>query len=181
MARLGFIHDSLDIKILILYILARLETPIDLDTLADLTLCDEGISYFDFSECTRDLIKTEHLQEENGLLSITEKGLRNGRLTESSLPYSIREQATQKTAALSRVQRRNAMIKAEVCPHQSGEYSVKLALSDGLGEVLNLELYAATVTQAEAMANTFQKNAEQFYSQIVSTLLDESVEKDSNN
>ena len=52
--RFGFIHDKLDIKILILFILQRLYAPISMDTLAELTLCDDGISYFD----EKDDIKT---------------------------------------------------------------------------------------------------------------------------
>ena len=174
MARQGFIHDSLDIKILILFILGRLDAPIDLDTLADLTLLDDGITYFDVSECVTDLIKTEHITETAGLLSITEKGIRNGRATESSLPYSVRERAKHKAAALSRSQRRDAMIGAELSPLKTGGFSVHLTLSDGLGEILNMKLYTATEAQAAAMTNTFRKSAEQIYGQIIETFLKDS-------
>ena len=61
MARHGFIHDKLDIKFLILYITARVIEPIPFDTVLELTLCDDAIDYFDFSECLADLVKTEHL------------------------------------------------------------------------------------------------------------------------
>ena len=57
----GFIHDKLEIKFLILYIAARVIEPIPFDTVLDLAMCDEGVDYFDFSECLRDLVKTEHL------------------------------------------------------------------------------------------------------------------------
>ena len=52
----GFIHDKLEIKFLILYIAARLIEPVPFDTLLDLTLCDDAIDYFDFSECLADLV-----------------------------------------------------------------------------------------------------------------------------
>ena len=57
----GFIHDKLEIKFLILYIAARVIEPIPFDTVLDLTMCDDGVDYFDFSECLNDLVKTEHL------------------------------------------------------------------------------------------------------------------------
>ena len=62
------------------------------DTLLDLTLCDDAVDYFDFSECLADLVKTEHLtlDEESGLYAITEKGRRNSEICETSLPYSVR-------------------------------------------------------------------------------------------
>ena len=46
MGRMGFIHDKLDIKFLILYITSRLAGPVDFTTLAELSFCDEGVSYF---------------------------------------------------------------------------------------------------------------------------------------
>ena len=85
----GFIHDKLEIKFLILYITARVIEPIPFEVVLDLTLCDDAIDYFDFSECLNDLVKTGHLTlSEDGLYAITEKGLKNSQICESSLPYS---------------------------------------------------------------------------------------------
>ena len=173
MERFGFIHDKLEIKFLILFILGRLVESVDLDTLADLTLCDDGISYFAFSECVAELLETDHLKEESGRIAITEKGLRNGRATETGIPYSVRRRAEQTTAALARIQRRNTMIKAEHQPRIGGGITVSLSLSDGLGEVLGMELYAANETQAAAMSDGFTKRAEQLYGQIISLLIEE--------
>ena len=39
----GFIHDKLDIKLLVLYILDRAAAPIDFATLTDLSMCDGGV------------------------------------------------------------------------------------------------------------------------------------------
>jgi len=173
MPQFGFIHDKLEIKFLILFILARLEDPVDLDTLTELTLIDGGITYFAFSECVAELLETAHITEENGRIAITEKGLRNGRATASSIPSSVRRRAEQKTMALTRAQRRNAMVKTEILPRESDGYTVKLSLSDGLGEILAMELYTATETGATAMADGFSKRAEQIYGQIVTLLVDD--------
>ena len=51
MDRLGFIHEKLDIKILILFILRRLPGTVNRDMLSDFTQCDGGVGYFDFSDC----------------------------------------------------------------------------------------------------------------------------------
>ena len=40
---MGFIHDKLDIKFLILYLMARVAGPVDFTILADLTFCDDGV------------------------------------------------------------------------------------------------------------------------------------------
>ena len=75
MAGRGFIHDKLEIKFLILYIAARVIEPIPFETVLDLTMCDDAIDYFDFSECLSELVKTDHLTlSEEGLYAITERG-----------------------------------------------------------------------------------------------------------
>ena len=67
MARYGFIHDKLDIKFLILYLMARAAAPIDFPTLTDLTMCDDGVDYFEFTEAVAELVETDHLTLEDGL------------------------------------------------------------------------------------------------------------------
>ena len=57
----GFIQDQLEIKFLILYIAARVVEPVPFDTILDLTLCDDAIDYFEFSDCLADLVRTGHL------------------------------------------------------------------------------------------------------------------------
>lgn len=63
MARLGFIHEKLDIKILILFILRRLPGEVEPETLCELCQCDGGIDYFDYSDCLSDLIETGHIRK----------------------------------------------------------------------------------------------------------------------
>ena len=73
MDRFGFIHEKLDIKILILYILNQLPSPVDAQTLSELVFCDDGIGYFDYSDCLAELVETNHIEEKRGKYRITEK------------------------------------------------------------------------------------------------------------
>ena len=77
MARLGFIHEKLDIKILILFILRRLPGEVEPETLCELCQCDGGIDYFDYSDCLSDLIETGHIKETPTGYTITDKGAKN--------------------------------------------------------------------------------------------------------
>ena len=63
MAPKGFIQDKLEIKFLILYLAARVIEPVPFDTMLDLTLCDDAIDYFDFSDCLADLVRTDNLKK----------------------------------------------------------------------------------------------------------------------
>ncbi|MCL2409650.1 MAG: DUF4364 family protein [Oscillospiraceae bacterium] len=168
----GFIHEKLDIKILILFILRRLPEAISLDVLTDLTMCDDGINYFDFANCVEELVRTEHLRLEDGRYSLTEKGRRNGKITEINLPYSVRMKAEKSATALRAVQSRNAMIKTTHKNNPGGSCTVTLALSDGVGEIISMDLFAANENQALDLEKGFRKNAEKIYNELIKLILE---------
>ena len=112
------------------------------DTLLDLTLCDDAVDYFDFSECLADLVKTEHLtlDEESGLYAITEKGRRNSEICETSLPYSVRLRCDKNLNACNRALRRKNQVKSSTEPRPNGTFTVSLSLDDDMGSVMDLRL-----------------------------------------
>ena len=168
----GFIQDKLEIKFLILYIAARVEEPAPFDAILDLTLCDDAIDYFDFSECLADLVRTEHLaQDQNGLYSITGKGRRNGAACESSLPYSVRQRCDKNLEEWNRKLRRQRQVKASVEQRPNGTYTVRLQLSDDKGGVMDLKLMVVDQSQAKAVAKRFESSPEELYGQIIQLLL----------
>ena len=168
----GFIHEKLEIKILILFILRRLPEPVSLDVLTDIAMCDDGISYFDFVECVNELVKSDHLRLEDGKYSPTAKGRRNGEITEVNLPYSVRQKAEKKTSALRAEQNRDAMIKTSRTVNPDGACTVALALSDGVGEIVSMELFAANEQQAMELEKGFRENAEKIYNAIIKLILE---------
>ena len=165
MERHGFIHEKLDIKILILFILRRLPGEVDPHTLAELCQCDEGIGYFDYSDCLAELVETNHISESADGYTITEKGARNADAVESSLPYSVRSKALKLLAPIEERMRRAAMITAKHSMSEDGCF-VQLALSDGKGEIMNLRFLCADENQAKSIEKNFRRDAENYYLKI---------------
>jgi hypothetical protein len=141
--------------------------------LTDMVMCDDGISYFEFTQSLSELLETEHIEEKNGLYSISPKGIKNGSITESSLPYSVRLKAERNTMRLSQIISRNAMIKTDSVPRKEGGCTVSLSLADGMGEMISMNILAGNEEQAKIMEKNFQKNAESIFNEIVRLLLDE--------
>ncbi len=83
--RLGFIHDKLDIKILILFILRRLPEPVTFDVLRDLTLCDDGIGYFDFADESR-ACRHGAPADDGHTFALTERGAAMRHLRKTAFP-----------------------------------------------------------------------------------------------
>lgn len=170
----GFIQDKLEIKFLILYIAARVIEPVPFDTILDLTLCDDAIDYFDFSECLADLVRTDHLTlSSGGLYALTEKGRRNSAICESSLPLSVRKHCDKNLEEWNRKLRRQRQVKASTERRPNGTYTVRLSLNDDKGGLMDLRLMMVDQTQAKAVAKRFQQTPEALYGQIVQLLLAE--------
>ena len=167
----GFIHDKLEIKFLILYIAARVSEPLPPEGMQELTMCDDGIDYFDFSQCLNELVETEHLrrdQEERYV--ITPKGLKNSEICQSSLPYSVRMKADKLIAAYRQELLRRAQVQAQVTRRENGTYTVELRLSDDVDDLMQLRLMVATEEMARDLAGRFERDPEQIYSQLVAAL-----------
>ena len=168
----GFIHERIEIKVLILFIMRRLPEPVTLDVLAGLTLCDDGIGYFDVTECISMLIETDHICLKNGKYQLTPKGERNGEILEKNLPYSVRTRAEDATALVRSNLNRDAMIKTHRNASDNGGYKVAVSLSDGIGDIISMELFTANEKQAIALEKGFRKNAEKIYHAIIAMLVE---------
>ena len=168
---IGFIQDKLEIKFLILYIAARVTEPLAPAEMQDLTMCDDGIDYFDYAECLNDLVKTEHLRvTEDGRYVITEKGLKNSQICESSLPYSVRQHSDKNIAAYNKEALRRAQVQSHVTERDNGTYTVTLALRDDVDELMELRLMVADRATADGLAQRFQQEPEKLYAQLTELL-----------
>ena len=166
----GFIHEELDIKILILFVLRRLPGVVDPNELSDLCRsCDEGFDYFEYSDCLADLIDNGLIAENEDGFRITEKGAKNVEIVENDIPYSVRSRAEKLLKPLRDRLRREAMIKTSHKLEKDGCY-VELAMSDGEGEIIRLRLLCSSEEQAKTMEKNFRKNAEAFYQQFIELL-----------
>lgn len=173
MSAFGFISDKLEIKFLILYIASRVVGPVPFEVLQDLSMCDEGVDYFDFSECLADLVRTEHLTLEEGLYAITEKGRLNSAICETSLPYSVRMQVEKNLVAHNEHIKRQNLVGARVDEREGGGYVVTLSLSDELDDLMHLELLVTRQEMAAKLQKRFKAKAEILYSRILSLLYED--------
>lgn len=174
MQRLGFIHDMLDVKVLILFVMARVSYPVNTNEIYELCYQDDCLSYFDVCTAIPEMVKSGHLkQEEEEKYVITEKGKADGSLTEDSIAYTVKQRAENAVARFNRQMRRSSYVKTQIVPRESGDYSVILALDDEMGNLMTLELFAPDQRQAARLGKLFEKKAESIYNLTMAELLDE--------
>jgi len=174
MRRLGFIHDMMDVKVLILFVMARAGYSVNCQEIYELCYQDECLSYFDVCTAIPEMVKSGHLKELEGeRYEITEKGREAGSLTEDSIAFTVKQRAENAVARFNRQMRRSSFVKTQVLPRDSGDYSVIMALDDEAGNLMTLELVAPDQRQAVRLSRLFEKKAEAIYSLTMQELLDD--------
>lgn len=166
----GFIHDKLDIKLLVLYIMDRAAAPIDFATLTDLSLCDSGVDYFQFAEAVSELADSGHLDQQGEFYAITDKGRRVCAAGESSLSPIIRRRCDQRLAPLNQALKRKAPVRAQVEERPQG-FDVRLFMDDDQGSLFSLTLLSPTREDAQGIADRFLAHPDRIYNGLLGALL----------
>ena len=180
MERNGFIHDMMDVKVLILFVMARSNYPMTTQEIYELCYQDDCLSYFDVCTAIPELVASGHLnQVEEEKYEITPKGREDGAVTEDSVAFTVRQRAENAVARFNRQLRRNSFVKTQVIPRENGECSVVMALDDEAGNLMTLELLAPSQRQAVRLGKLFQRKAETIYNLTMTELLDGEDETDS--
>ena len=174
MQRLGFIHDMMDVKVLILFVTARSNYPMTTQEIYELCYQDDCLSYFDVCTAIPEMVKSGHLEEvQDGKYQITKKGREHGELTADSIAFTVKQRAENAVAKYNRQIRRSSFVRTQVIPRDGGDYSVLLSLDDESGNLMTLELLAPSQRQAVRLGKLFEKKAEIIYNMTMAELLDE--------
>ncbi len=179
MQRLGFIHDMMDVKVLILFVMSRVNYPVNVQQIYELCYQDECLSYFDVCTAIPQLVESRHLIPlEDDCYQITEKGRADGSLTQDSIAFTVRQRAENAVSRFNRQIRRSSFVKTQILPRESGDFSVIMALDDEMGNLMTLELMAPNQRQAIRLGKLFEKKAEVIYNMTMTELLDDEDEAD---
>ena len=179
MQRLGFIHDMMDVKVLILYVMSRVNYPVTVQQIYELCYQDDCLSYFDVCTAVPEMVNSLHLRPlEDDTYEITEKGKEAGALTQDSIAFSVRQRAENAVAKFNRQIRRSSFVKTQILPRENGDFSVIMALDDEMGNLMTLELMAPNQRQAVRLGRLFEKKAETIYNLTMTELLDAEDELD---
>ena len=173
MQRLGFIHDMMDVKVLILFAMARASYPMTVQEIYEVCYQDECLSYFDVCTAVPEMVTSGHLKElEDQKFEITEKGRSDGELTQDSIAFTVKQRTENAVARFNRQIRRSSLVRTQIVARDNGEYSVIMSLDDDKGNLMTMELMAPDQRQAARLARFFEKKAENVYGLAMAELLD---------
>lgn len=170
MPPIGFIQDDLDLKLLVLYIMARAAGPITFLQLFELALCDAGVDYFSLTQAVDHMTATGQLTKEGERYAITDKGRRNSRICESSLPRSVRRHCDDNLLRVNEALRRESQVRTQIMEREDGTATLCLTLEDNTSPLLHAALLTPNLEQAKHWAAAFKQDPASLYHIIIKTL-----------
>ena len=166
----GFINDMLDVKLLILYITDRLLYPVNTQTLYELCLQDDKLSYFDVMQAVPQMVESGHLAETEDGYVITDKGRETAQITKDSLAYPVQQRAARAVERFNREVRRKSFVRTEVLEQPNGEALAVMHLDDDLGSLVTIEYTCPSARQAAFLTKAFPAKADRLY-QLITEIL----------
>lgn len=170
MAKHGFINDMLDVKLLILFVTDNLLYPADVQTIYELCLQDDKLSYFDVMQAIPQMVETGHLAETDEGYVITEKGREAAAITKDSLAFPVQQRASRAIERFNREIRRESYTRTEILEQPNGEALAVMHLDDELGSLISIEYTCPSPRQAAFLTKAFPGKADKLYQTITEIL-----------
>ncbi len=170
----GGLRTRGEIRLLICYIVCRVDGGITKTQLIDV-ICKKSLAnYFEISQALSDMIKTGNIRCEfdNGeeLLYPTELGKSNTAQLEDELPYTVKEAALNTAVEMLTKFKRERENEIKIEPHGTG-YDVTLSVLDNDDRLLSVTLFVADLEQAQAVKEKYLRDPIKFYSTVVALLM----------
>ena len=174
MQRLGFIHEMMDVKVLILYVTSRSNYPMTSQEIYELCYQDDCLSYFDVCTAIPEMVQSGHLRQlEDEKYEVTENGREAGEITADSIAFTVKMRAENAVDRFNRQIRRSSFVKIQLIPRENGDYYVMMSLDDESGNLMTLELMAPNQRQAVRLSRLFEQKAEMVYNTTMMVLLED--------
>lgn len=170
----GGLRSRNEIKILICYIVCKIDSGITKNQLNEI-LASEGLAnYFEVNQALSEVIKNGNVKVEiNGeqeVLFPTDLGKRNTLQLEDELPYTVKESAlncaVEKMTRLKREQEN----KIDIVSNANG-YDVTISIMDNDDRLLSVTLFVADFEQADHVKEKFLQDPVKTYSTMVALLM----------
>ena len=172
MQRLGFIHDMLDVKVLVLFVMARVSYPINIQQIYELCYQDDCLSYFDICTAVPEMVESGHLEKTGeDEYVITDKGREQEEVTSDAIAYPVMQRALAAVERFNAQTRRGEFVRSELVEQENGTCTVRMLLDDDIGNLMKLELTAPSKTQGRSLQRAFEQQAEAIYNGIMKQLL----------
>ena len=162
-------------KVLILYLLNKLQDGIKSDNLYKIVSSANNMNYFYFQELLTDLIESNFVgsftKDEHTIIKITSDGQNALSLTKSLLPGILKLKAdTVFKEELSNIAEQSSII-TEYIPKSENNYTVKCKIVEKNEIIFEISTFAGSRDRAKQISDNWKNNANNLYPKIIDILL----------
>ena len=162
-------------KVLILYILVRINDDIKQDDLFKILTNINDMNYFYFKQVLTDLIDSKlvgsHTKEKEQFIRITTQGRNAYDLTKDVLPGLLKLKADNTFEKEFSLIEEEASIIAEFIPINESNYTIKCKIVENNETIFEVKTFAGSRDRAKRIVDNWNKNAKEIYPEILNLLL----------
>ena len=161
-------------KLLILYILQKVNKPINYKELLELVISISEMNYFNFRQILLELVNDKFIlkyeQNNEEIIELTKEGQNALDLTINMLPGILKLNVDSKFKQNFNEIKDKYSVLAEYVPINENSFSVKCKIIENNITIFNLETYAGSRENAKAIVENWNTNASQIYPKILDIL-----------
>ena len=159
MEPLGYLHDKMDVKVLVLFILSRIDSPLRLEDLYEVAYQDDSLNYFTLVESLGELQESGHITADaEGRYYITEKGRTQGSYVEDSLAVPVVQKVSAAIADKINQLHRESMLSTQTMQDENGRWITSVHYQDGDMPMMSISLMAPSESIGKAMAENMKRD-----------------------
>lgn len=168
----GGLRNKSEIRLLICYILATVNTPLTKEGVINALQKKGLVNYFEAANAFEELIKSKSVElaeDSTDRYVITDSGRMISVQLDEDLPITVRESALASTLELiarEKIEKENTVKVEKV---ENG-FSVKCSISGGEMNLFSFDLYVPDSSQTRLVKNNFHSNPEMIYKVMVAML-----------
>ena len=161
-------------KVLILYILNKMENPITNDGLLRLVLAVMDMNYFYFQQFLLDLIERNYIvcfnKDGKNVYQITDLGKATLDLTHDMIPGIIKLKVDTSFSGELKETAQKESITAEYTPKSENEYTVTCKINENNSGIFEISVFAGSREEAKRIVDNWKENAYRIYPEILNSL-----------
>lgn len=162
-------------KLIVLYILHKIDMPLTKTQLTNIILENNIINYFTLQECIADLeqsdlVKLEETQQKL-TYQLSSNGLRTIEMLQEKINMSVRNAINDYVTKNKEVIKKESEIFADFQKNNEHEYIVNLKVIENDIVLIDLKLNVVSVKQAKQICEKWKSSSGKIYGQIMDTLI----------
>lgn len=162
-------------KLMILYLLKKVDFPLATTQISDLMLGMEYTNYFRLQEALSELQEANMIEAENTyrrtLYHLTGDGARTIRLLQGNINYEIRRDIDDFVEKNEFNLREALSAKASYYLNTNQEYEARCQILEGKNSLLDLKLTVPTRAEAESIIKNWNSASQEIYGELLTKLL----------